>query len=233
MIPGVAQGQTLIFDADDTLWENNQLFERAIEDFFDWVAHPTLERTALRALLDEIEAANTVAHGYGSKVFLGTLADCFARLRERPASYDEQQQITRLAVALVEHRVELMPGVSETLAELGARHELRLLTKGDHEEQQAKLDASGLAHHFASIHIVPEKDDATYAGLVADLGLDVGRCWMIGNSPKSDILPARNVGLRAVFIPNENPWFLEQADLDLADPGVLHLPTLRELTRHF
>ncbi|MGI8459144.1 MAG: HAD family hydrolase [Propionibacteriaceae bacterium] len=229
----ITTGQTLIFDADDTLWENNQLFERVIEDFFDWVAHPTLERTALRFLLDEIESANTVAHGYGSRVFLGTLADCFARLRERPANRDEQQQITTLAVALIEHRVELLPGVTETLSQLGERHELRLLTKGDHDEQQAKLDASGLAHHFASIHIVPEKDDATYATLVAQLELDVGRSWMIGNSPKSDILPARHAGLRAVFIPNENPWFLEHAELDLADPGVLRLPTVRDLTRHF
>jgi putative hydrolase of the HAD superfamily len=225
--------QTLIFDADDTLWENNALFERAIEDFFDWLAHPTLDRAALRALLDELEAANVVVHGYGSKVFLATLADCFARLRERPAHEHERRQIAELAAALVEHRIELMPEVSETLGLLGARHELRLLTKGDHDEQQAKLDASGLAHHFASVHIVPEKNDATYARLVSDLRLDVGRTWMIGNSPRSDILPARNAGMRAVYIPNENPWFLEQAELDADDPGVLHLTSLRALVHHF
>ena len=66
-------GQTLIFDADDTLWENNVIFERVIEDYLDWVAHPTLDRAQVRAVLNEIELANTIAHGYGSRVFLRTL----------------------------------------------------------------------------------------------------------------------------------------------------------------
>jgi putative hydrolase of the HAD superfamily len=68
-------GQVLIFDADDTLWENNVLFERVIDDFLDWVAHPTLDKIEIRAILDDIEAANAVTHGYGSKVFLRSLAE--------------------------------------------------------------------------------------------------------------------------------------------------------------
>lgn len=105
-------GKTLIFDADDTLWENNVLFERVIDDFMDWLRHPTLDRTSIRAVFDDIEAANTVAHGYGSRVFLRSLGDCFARLQARPASDAERLDIEALAVALVEHRVELVPGVT-------------------------------------------------------------------------------------------------------------------------
>ena len=135
-------GQTLIFDADDTLWENNVIFERVIEDYLDWVAHPTLNRAQVRTVLDEIELANTVAHGYGSRVFLRTLGDCFARLNERPASPAEEAQIRELAAALAEHRVELLPDVAETLDQLGSRHSLFLLTKGDPDEQHRKIDAS-------------------------------------------------------------------------------------------
>ena len=106
---GRRNGQTLVFDADDTLWENNVLFERVIDDFMDWLAHPTLDRAAVRAVFNDIEAANTVAHGYGSQVFLRSLGECFAHLQERPASVAERQEIEALAVALVEHRVELVP----------------------------------------------------------------------------------------------------------------------------
>ena len=76
--------QHLIFDADDTLWENNVLFERTIDDFIEWIDHPTLDRVAVRDLLLDIERANATAHGYGSKVFLRSLHDCFERLAERP-----------------------------------------------------------------------------------------------------------------------------------------------------
>jgi putative hydrolase of the HAD superfamily len=227
-------GQALIFDADDTLWENNVVFERVIHDFLDWVEHPTLDRDQIRAVLNDIEAANAVTHGYGAKVFLRSLAQCLGRLRERPVTDAERRSIDELAVALIEHRVELMPGVAETLDALGARHEvLLLLTKGDVEEQRAKVDASGVERHFRAVHIVKEKHTAAYRELALAHGLVPDRTWMIGNSPKSDILPAREAGLNAVYIPNANTWVLDDAPLDDADPGVLRLAAFPELLDHF
>lgn len=227
------EGQILIFDADDTLWENNVLFERVIDDFLDWAEHPTLDRAQIRAILDDIEAARAATHGYGTTVFLGSLAECFRRLRERPASAEERLEIERLAVDLIEMRVELVPGVASTLEELGRRHELLLLTKGATDEQQRKIDASNLAHHFRSVHIVPEKNVDTYQQLVAEQALTPATTWMIGNSPKSDILPARRAGLNAVFIPNAHTWVLEHDVLDDADDGVLRLGAFPELVEHF
>jgi putative hydrolase of the HAD superfamily len=227
------QRQTLIFDADDTLWENNLLFERVIHDFLTWLDHPTLDRAQIRAIFDEIEAANTVAHGYGSRIFLRSLRDCFAHLSERPATDAEARDIEELARSLVEHRVELIPGVADTLDELGARHDLLLMTKGDTEEQQRKIDASNLGRHFQAAHIVAEKDADAYRSLVAAHALAPELTWMIGNSPKSDIIPARRAGLNAVFIPNENTWALELDELDAADSGVLRLAAFTELVQHF
>ncbi|MBL7495957.1 HAD family hydrolase [Frankia sp. CNm7] len=225
---------TLVFDADDTLWENNVRFERVIADYLEWLAHPTLDRAALYAMLMDIEAANAVVHGYGSKVFLRSLHDLFERLRERPVDARERREIDELAAALADHRVELMPGVAETLRALGERHQLALLTKGAPEEQQGKIDASGLAGYFhLGTHIVWEKDVDAYRGLADQLGLEPATTWMIGNSAKSDILPARGAGWRAVHIPNENGWALEHADLDPADAGVLRLPSFTDLLRHF
>ncbi|MEU1249333.1 HAD family hydrolase [Micromonospora arida] len=236
MTIGVAarrQAQVLIFDADDTLWENNVVFERVIDDFLAWLDHPTLDRAELRAVLDDIERANAVAHGYGSKVFLRSLAECLERLRERPATDSERQEIDRLALALVEHQVELMPGVADALDDLAGRHELLLLTKGDREEQQRKLDACGLLHHFGAAHIVAEKNVDTYRWLTREHGFAPDGAWMIGNSPKSDILPARAAGLNAVFIPNANTWVLEDDELDPTDGLVLRLAAFRDLLRHF
>ncbi|WP_091460475.1 HAD family hydrolase [Micromonospora inyonensis] len=226
-------GRVLVFDADDTLWENNVLFERVIDDFLGWVDHPTLDRVEIRAILDDIERANTVVHGYGSKVFLRSLAECLERLRERPATERERREIDDLAAALAHHEVELMPGVAETLDELAGRHELLLLTKGDPEEQQRKLDASGLLHHFRAAHVVMEKDAETYRRLARDHPFDPAVAWMIGNSPKSDILPARAAGMSAVFIPNDNTWVLEHDEVDPADDRVLHLTAFPDLLRHF
>ncbi|WP_329081616.1 MULTISPECIES: HAD family hydrolase [unclassified Streptosporangium] len=227
------QAQVLIFDADDTLWENNVLFERVIEDFFDWLAHPTLERTQIRAVLDDIQAANAVTHGYGSRMFLRSLGECFERLRERPATAAERRRIDELVLALLEHRVELVAGVSETLTALGERYDLLLLTKGDLDEQRRKLEASQLAHHFREVHIVMEKNVDTYRLLAREHALAPATTWMIGNSPKSDILPARQAGMNAVFIPNDHTWALEQSDLDPDDERVLRLSRFPELLDHF
>jgi putative hydrolase of the HAD superfamily len=227
------EGRVLVFDADDTLWENNVLFERVIDDFLEWLDHPTLDRVEIRAVLDDIERANAVVHGYGSKVFLHSLGECLERLRERPATDRERREIDALAAALVDHKVELMPGVAETLDALAGRHDLLLLTKGAREEQQRKLDASGLTHHFRAAHIVMEKNAETYRWLAREHHFDPAAAWMIGNSPKSDILPARAAGMNAVFIPNDNTWVLEHDELDPADPGVLRLAAFTELLAHF
>lgn len=226
-------GQILVFDADDTLWENNVIFERVVDDFINWLAHPSLDGATIRRILADIEEANIVAHGYGSKVFLRSLADCFAHLMQRPMDAAEEEQMARFRAAFTAGRVELIPQVVEVLDELAERHQLYLLTKGVPQEQRHKIDASGLGKHFTAIDIVAAKHAQTYRELVARRGLDPARTWMIGNSPKSDIIAAREAGLRAVFIPNANTWAHEHADIDRADGGILRLERFADLPRHF
>ncbi len=225
--------RSLIFDADDTLWENNVLFERVVEDYLDWLAHPTLDRTEIRAILDDVEAANTKHNGYGARAFLRNLAETFERLHRRPVTQDQREEIENLATALLRHDIELMPGVADVLDTLSARHDLYLLTKGDRDEQQRKVDASGLVHHFRAVHIVPEKDVAVYVAVATEHRLDLDRTWMIGNSPKSDILPARAAGMNAVYIPQATTWVLEHSELDPDDDRVLRLSSVGALLDHF
>jgi putative hydrolase of the HAD superfamily len=229
----VPHRQTLIFDADDTLWENNVIFERVVDDFIAWLAHPTLDPAAIRELLAEIEEANIVAHGYGSQVFLRSLADCFTHLMERPVGEPERARFAQFAEAFAHNKVELIRDVADVLDDLATRHDLYLMTKGKAEEQQRKIDASGLAHHFLAIEIVPVKDAATYRRIVRERGLDPERSWMIGNSPKSDIIAARAAGLRAVYVPHPNTWAHEHAELDDSDPRIVQVGAFGDLTQRF
>jgi putative hydrolase of the HAD superfamily len=223
----------LIFDADDTLWENNVLFDRAIADFIEWIDHPTLDATAITATLHDIERANSAAHGYGTRVFLRSLHDCFEHLLERTPNLDDRARILQLAGPLLAHAIEPIAGVEATLDVLRGRHDLLLLTKGDEEEQQGKIDVSGFARYFRSIVIVPEKTPEVYAALVEAEGLDPRATWMIGNSVKSDIKPALAAGLGAVFIPNVNTWALEHDVLDESAARLVQVERFSELLEQF
>lgn len=225
--------QTLLIDADDTLWANNIYFEQVTTDYLHWLAHPTLQHAEIRQILDDIERANIHTAGFGSLAFLHNLRECFQVLMHRPVGDREAAEISAMASALLEHRIDLYDGVVETLVDLGGRHDLKLVTKGHVPEQQQKIDASGLAPYFSSTHIVPTKQPQTYRDLVEELLLDPAATWMIGNSPASDINPAREAGLRAVFIPNPDTWVLEQAEINLSDPGILTLQRFSDLRSAF
>jgi putative hydrolase of the HAD superfamily len=202
----------LVFDADDTLWENNLLFERVIERFIGFLDHPTLSTAEVRAVLDDIEARNAVAFGYGSKVFERSLEEAYRALAH--AVTDEGLALVRaFAKEITRDPPELIPGVAETLAALGARHDLLLLTKGEENEQRRKIELSQLEGWFRSALVVPEKTPETYRWLIAEQDLDASRTWMIGNSPKSDVNPARAAGLGAVLIPNQHTWVLEHEEM--------------------
>jgi putative hydrolase of the HAD superfamily len=225
--------QTLIFDADDTLWENNVYFERVVDDYIEWLAHPTLDRAEIRRIIADVEEANIRAHGYGSQVFLRSLADAFTHITERPLDDAGRGRLAEFGAVFASGHVELIPSVADILTDLGTRHDLQLMTKGRPDEQQRKIDASGLAGHFAAIDIVPVKEPETYRDIVRTHGLDPERTWMIGNSPRSDIIAARAAGLGAVFVPHPATWAHEMAELDPTDAGILHVPSLAELPKHF
>jgi putative hydrolase of the HAD superfamily len=223
-------GETLIFDADDTLWENNIYFERATDAFLDYLAHSQLSHVQARAILNEIQRGN----GYGTAAFARSLEEAFRHLAERDVAPADLAYIHSLAREVRRHPLELLPGVAETLTALGARHRLILLTKGAEDEQRLKIEASGLEPHFAQALIVAEKTAATYTALVRDLPLDPAHTWMIGNSPRSDINPALAAGLHAVYIPHPYTWHLEHEEVQpVADRTLLKLPHFADLQRHF
>jgi len=208
-----SEPQHLIFDADDTLWENNIYFEEAFDEFCDYLNHSTLSPAEIRSVLDEIEIANNRVHGYGAVNFGRNLSQCFLRLAERAVDERDLNRVTAMALQILSREVQLMEGVAETLPFLAEKHELTLCTKGDPAEQNRKIDLSGLRPLFAHCAIVKEKSRSTYEDLARERGFDLNRTWMIGNSPKSDINPALEAGLRAVFVPHARTWSLEREEI--------------------
>jgi putative hydrolase of the HAD superfamily len=225
--------QHLIVDADDTLWENNIYFERAFDEFTEFLAHSAMQPREVRAVLDEIELVNAKIHGYGSKNFGRNLRECYQRLSEREVLDGDLETVMGFAERILECPMEVIEGVEETLAWLAPRHDLTLFTKGHPDEQKLKLDRSGLGVHFAHTAIVKEKDSAAYAKLVEERRLDSQRAWMIGNSPKSDINPALECGLNAVFVPHARTWGLEKEEIRPGVGKLIVIERFADLRKHF
>ncbi len=233
MIAGIAERQHLIFDADDTLWENNVYFEQAFDDFCAYLDHSALTPAEVRSILDEIEIENNRIHGYGAVNFGRNLSQCYLRLAERAVEEHDLKRVTALAHRILQQEVELMPGVEETLPFLAEKHELTLFTKGETAEQNRKIDLSGLRPFFAHCEVVKEKNRDAYAELAKARGFDTERTWMIGNSPKSDINPSLAAGLRAVFVPHPQTWTLEREEIRNVEGRLVVVNQFRDLVNLF
>ena len=227
--------QTLLIDADDTLWENNIYFERAIARFISFLNHHEFSPEQVREVLNDVERECIVKHGYGLHSFAHALVDTFERLSVQPITPELHAQINSFAHTVADHPVEILPEVPETLQYLAPRHHLILMTKGAIAEQTGKVERSGLKEYFAAIEIVAEKDVAAYSSVVEKYALEHDSTWMIGNSPKSDINPALAAGLNAVFVPHGNTWILEHDEVSAAPPNqeLLIVGRFAELREHF
>lgn len=220
----------LLIDADDTLWENNIYFEQSIHTFITFLNHSTLTAKEVRVVLDEVERLM----GYGSANFTRSLIETYRRLAEKDIQNEDIHQIRQFGEQTRTHPLQLLHGVEETLSYLLPRHDLILLTKGDFEEQQLKIERSGIKHYFKQVIIVQEKDIATYHRVTEELHVDLKQTWMIGNSPRSDINPALAAGLNAVYIPHPHTWILEHEQVeDIGEGQLITLSTFAELRTHF
>ena len=225
---------TLLLDADDTLWENNVYFERAIEHFYALVAPEGGDRAAMRERINAQERRVIAEIGYGLASFEVALTRAFQDLAPARWNAEAADAVAELAARIAGEPIELVPEAEATLRYLATRHRLVLMTKGDYAEQTRKVELSGLAPLFEQVHVVPEKTAAVYRERAAGLEAAPDACWMIGNSPKSDINPALEAGLNAVLIPHPWTWVLEQDAVE-PRPGrrFLQLERLADLRRHF
>jgi putative hydrolase of the HAD superfamily len=231
----IQQSQTLLIDADDTLWENNIYFERAIVRFISFLNHHEFSPEQVREVLNDVERESIATHGYGLHSFSHSLVATFERLSVQPVTPELHAQIMGFAQTIYAHPIEFLPDVPQTLQYLSSRHRLILVTKGAIEEQSGKIERSGLREYFEATEIVAEKHPEVYRALVEKHSLVHDSTWMIGNSPKSDINPALSAGLHAVFVPHGDTWILEHEEVNAAPQGqrLLIVGRFAELREHF
>ena len=220
---------TIGFDADDTLWHNESIFERAHERYRALLARhhdaATVDRTLFAA-----EMRNLALYGYGAKGFTLSAIETAIELTDGTISAEEIRQLIVLGREMLAHPVELLAGVAETLAALAASHRLLVITKGDLHHQERKLARSGVAVHFRHVEIVSEKDEGTYTALFQRHAIGPRRFLMVGNSLKSDILPVLALGGAGVHVPYHITWAAERVEhAPAVGENFFQIKTLHEL----
>jgi putative hydrolase of the HAD superfamily len=220
---------TLGFDADDTLWHNENIFEKVHERYFRLLSKHHDAATVERALF-EVEMRNLQLYGYGIKGFTLSSVETAIELTQGKISTHEISEILALGREMLDHPVELLDGAREALDLLAPSKRLILITKGDLLDQERKLAKSGLAGRFHAIEIVSEKDCGTYRRILERHGIDPSRFLMVGNSLKSDILPVLELGGSGVHVPYRITWGHEHAKKPTGSDGrFFQIPSLREL----
>jgi putative hydrolase of the HAD superfamily len=219
------------FDADDTLWHNETIFENVHERYRGLLARyhdaATVDRT-----LYVTEMRNLELYGYGVKGFMLSAIETAIELTSGKISAEEIRQLIALGQGMMQHPVELLGGVEETLRALAASHRVILITKGDLRDQERKLAKSGLAGFFEMVEIVSEKNQAVYAQILQRHGIQSDRFLMVGNSAKSDILPVLALGGAGVYVPYHLTWAAERVEeLPSQNPLFFRIEAIRELPR--
>ena len=217
------------FDADDTLWHNEVIFERVHERFRSLLARYHDAGTVDRTLF-ATEMRNLELYGYGIKGFALSAIETAIDLTKGEIGSEEICMLLGLAREMMQHPVEVLEGVQDVLAATAATHRLLLITKGDLRDQERKLAKSGLAPFFAGIEIVSEKNEPAYLAVLRRYAVRADEFVMIGNSLKSDILPVIALGASAVHIPYPLTWAHERAVTVPNAPGrFFELKNIRDL----
>lgn len=217
----------MAFDADDTLWKSEDLFQATEARFAELLAPFTPAGIDVLDALHATERLDIASQGYGVKAFTLSMVRAAIDMTDGAVPTEAIREIVALGADMLVDRVHLLPHVPEVLERVGRSTRLVMITKGDLVHQTRKVTTSGLEHHFSDIEIVLEKDPPIYAKLMKRFGVEPDRFCMVGNSVKSDILPVMALGGHAVHVPYHLTWDLEQVDEH--DEDVVELASLGDL----
>ncbi len=219
---------TIAFDADDTLWQNQKFFDAAeaacVNLLLDYG-----DKSAVSARMIETERRNVKVYGVGVKSFMLSMIETAVDVSNHEVSSKVIKNLIEIGRELTNYPIEVLPHVHETLALLAASHRLVLITKGDLFDQERKLNDSGLAEYFKKIEIVSTKVPSTYQRIFETHGDGPARAMMIGNSLKSDVIPALEAGSWGVHVPHHLMWALEHAEPPVDNNRFHVLETMKQL----
>lgn len=225
----------IAFDADDTLWHNETLFQLSHQKFEELLSGYK-DKAWIKQKLFETEMRNLKYFGYGIKGFTLSMIETAIQMTDGEVTGKEIQTIINLAREMIEAPVVLLEHVRDTIESLHGNYPLMLITKGDIFDQESKIARSDLSDYFDPIEIVSTKTEDTYQSVFDKHAIDPGTVLMVGNSLKSDILPVLSIGGHAAFIPYPLCWEHEKIDTNQLDDLHYHelehigqLPALIEI----
>lgn len=216
------------FDADDTLWHNETFF-RLTQDRFTALLADFAAPDHLDERLLDVERRNLGRYGFGIKGFVLSMIETALDVTDDRIPARIIRQIVEAGQDMLGHPIDLLPGARETVQALAGRYTLILITKGDLLDQERKLAQSGLGDLFDGVEIVSDKTRAIYETVFARHGVGAAQAMMVGNSLKSDVIPALDAGAWAVHVPHDLTWALEHADRPDGRARFHHIARLDEL----
>ena len=219
---------TIGFDADDTLWHNEAIFKLTEEQFRGMLADYAAPETIANRLV-EAERRNLGQYGFGVKGFTLSMIETAIEVTSGKVPAATIKEIIEAGRAMLTHPVETLPGVHDTLEALAPDYSLVLITKGDLFDQERKLAQSGLGDWFDGVEIVSDKTPEVYARIFGGMAGGVDAAMMVGNSVKSDVIPAIEAGSIGVHVPHEHSWALEHAEAPVDSVRFHRIETLDAL----
>ena len=220
----------IFFDADDTLWENEQFFRDAEAKFAELLSDYT-DPEGVQQMLWRKQEDNIPLFGYGSKTYMIGMTDAAMELCGGTLPEKIYLGIKEIIKELAFHEFQLIDGVEETLQALQGKYTLVVATKGDLTEQLYKYRQSGLEKYFHHCEVMENKDEKNYLELAAKHNLAPEQILMIGNSVKSDIAPVVNIGGIAINTPHEVVWVHEMMDMPESD-RIIIVQNIREVLNY-
>jgi len=197
--------EIVALDADDTLWHNEPLYARTTARFRELLSS-YYSSTWIEDRLSETELRNLPHYGYGIKSFSLSMIETAIELTEGHIKGDEIGEILSITKQMLAAPVQLLQGVTETVTELASSYRLVLVTKGDLFDQESKIARSGLGDCFSEIEIVSDKDKTIYAQIASRNRIEAKQLVMVGDSLRSDVIPAMEAGCLAIHVPYETSW---------------------------
>jgi putative hydrolase of the HAD superfamily len=219
---------TIGFDADDTLWQNERFF-RLTEERFAALLADYAEPAHLSERLLETEKQALSIYGFGTKGFVLSMVETAISVTEGRVPAPVIAEILAAGRELMVYPIETLPHVEETLAALAGNYRLVMITKGDLFDQERKLAQSGLGEMFDAIEIVSDKSPDTYARIFSRHGTGPGEAMMVGNSLRSDIVPAIDAGAWGTYVPHDLTWAYERVEAPAEAPRFRQIEHVGEL----
>lgn len=220
--------KVIAFDADDTLWDNENYFQEIEKKFCELLEEYLPQHSVARELL-RIEIKNLPLYGYGIKAFMLSMIETANTISNKTINVSVIEKIIEYGQELLQKPIQKLDGVDEVLESLKGRYRLVVATKGDLLDQERKLKKSGIEHFFHHTEIMSEKGEADFRKLIKHLDIRPENFLMIGNSLKSDILPVLNIGGHAIHIPYHVTWGHEKIEYDVNHANFKQFTTIKEI----